>query len=162
LVTRTFRGLALGVVALALLLVGGCSDDKSSGGDTSSDDRPTVVVTAQPQDPQSARLVVEQEFGLLVGGDWAGIWDLWTQTAQQQLSKDAYVNLLSTCPDQGKDYEVADVKSVDATTTTVAWKRTSSAGAAQTGSTTVKYQGGNWRIEPDPVLLAAYKQNRCS
>ena len=156
--TRTLRGFALGV--LALLIVAGCSSKKPSGTDESSD-RPTVVVTAQPQDPQAARVAVEQVFGLLVGGDWAGVWELWTSEAQSQVAKDAYVNLISTCPEQGKSYQVTEVKSVDPTTATVKWKREKAAGGTEDGTTTVRYESGTWRVEPDPAALAAYKRGAC-
>jgi hypothetical protein len=153
------RGFALCV--LALLIVGGCSDKKSSEtGETT--DRPTVVVTAQPQDPQAARVAVEQAFSLLSGGDWAGVWELWTTEAQNQVAKDTYVNLISTCPEQGKSYQITDVKSVDATTATVTWKREKPAGGTEDGATTVRYQSGTWRVEPDPAALAAYKRGACS
>jgi len=154
------RAFALGV--LALLIVGGCSSKKPSSGTDESSDRPTVVVTAQPQDPQAARVAVEQVFSLLVGGDWAGVWELWTTEAQSQVTKDAYVNLISGCPEQGKSYQVTDVKSVDATTATVKWKREKPAGGTEDGTTTVRYENGTWRVEPDPAALAAYKRGACS
>ena len=155
--TRTFRCLAFAVVAV--LAVGGCSQKTASNTDTS--DRPTVDVTAQPQDPQAARVVVEQLFSLLVGGDWAGVWELWTEAAQNQVPKDNFVNLVATCPDPGKSYEVTDVKSVDDTTTSVKWKRQNAAGAEETGSTTAKYESGAWHIDPDPAALAKYKAGSC-
>ena len=155
--TRTFRCLVFTVVAV--LAVGGCSQKTASNSDTS--DRPTVEVTAQPQDPQSARVVVEQLFGLLVGGDWAGVWELWTEAAQKEVPKDAFVDLVATCPDQGKSYEVTDVKSVDDKTTTVKWKRQNAAGAEEAGSTTAKYEGGAWHIDPDAAALAKYKTGSC-
>jgi hypothetical protein len=157
-VTRTFRCLAF--IVVALLAVGGCSEKKNAS-NTDTSDRPTVDVTAQPQDPQSARVVVEQLFGLLVGGDWAGVWELWTEAAQQQVPKDAFVNLVATCPDPGKSYEVTDVKSVDDRTTTVKWKRQNTAGAEEAGSTTAKYEDGAWHIEPDAAALAKYKAGAC-
>jgi hypothetical protein len=160
-VTRTFRGLAIGVSAM--LAAGACA---GSGQQTSKNaepsDRPTVVVTAQPQDPQSARVTVEQAFSLLAGGDWAGVWELWTEAAQAALPKDAYVNLIATCPLQGRAYQVTDVKAVDANTTTVNWKRQNVNGAEEAGSTTARYEAGTWHVEPDPAALAAYKRGACS
>jgi len=162
-VNRSSLGRVLLVGVLVLPLVGGCSDDKKKQTtDNDPDDRPTVVVTAQPQDPQSARLAVEQEFGLLVGGDWAGVWETWTTEAQGALSKDSYVNLLSTCPSQGQSYQVVDVKPVDASTVTVDWQRQNAAGAQENGSTTVKYEAGNWRIDPGSAALTAYKNGTCA
>jgi hypothetical protein len=157
-VTRISRGLALG--AIALLAVGGCSGQKASN--NASTDRPTVVVTAQPQDPQLARVAVEQVLSLLVGDDWAGVWELWTDAARATVPKDTYVNLVATCPEQATNYEVTDVKSVDSSTTTVNWKRTKPSGGNETGSTTARYEDGSWHVEPDAAALAAYKRGACA
>jgi hypothetical protein len=160
-VTRTFRSLA--VIAMATLVLGGCSEKATPPTVNADDsDRPTVVVTAQPQDADAAQLAVEQLFSLVVGDDWSSVWDLWTQAAQAQIAKDTYVNLISTCPEQGEQYKVTDVKTVDPTTATVKWTREKPAGGEEAGSTTVRYEAGAWRIEPDPTALAAYKKGTCS
>jgi hypothetical protein len=159
-VTRTFRSLA--VSAVALLLLGGCADKSPSPTvDSGDSDRPTVTVTAQPQDADAAQLAVEQLFTLIVGDDWSSVYDLWTAGAQQQIPKDTYVNLISTCPDQGDQYKVTDVKAANDTTATVTWTREKPGGGEQAGSTTVRYEEGAWRVEPDPAALAAYKKGMC-
>lgn len=159
--TRTFRGLALAIaVPLVLGAATGCSDkgDKSE----SATDRPTVEVTAQPQDAQSARVAAEQVFDNLSEGDWAGVWDLWTDSAKTAIGKDAYIDLVSTCTAQQGQYQVTDVTSVDASTASVKWTHTPAGGTTgQAGSSTVKYQNGAWKFEPDPAALTAYRQNKC-
>jgi hypothetical protein len=160
-VTRTFRGLALATVVL--LAVGACSDDKSDTDDGATTDRPTVEVTAQPQDPQLARVIIEQVFDNLSDGDWAGAWELWTSTAKTTVAKDAYVELIATCASQqGGSYEVTEVRTVDPATASVKWKRTKSTGGEETGTSTVRYQDGAWHFEPDPTALAAYKLGHCT
>jgi hypothetical protein len=160
-VTRTFRGVAVSAVTLAVLA--GCSDKAPSPTVSSEDsDRPTVTVTAQPQDADAAQLAVEQLFSLVVGDDWSSVYDLWTDEAQKQIPKDTYVNLISTCPDQGDQYKVTDVKTINDTTATVDWTREKPGGGEQAGSTTVRYEEGTWRVEPDPAALAAYKSGKCA
>ncbi|WP_432836001.1 hypothetical protein [Dactylosporangium sp. CA-092794] len=159
--TRTFRGLALAIaVPLVLGTAAGCSG-KSDGAESSSD-RPTVEVTAQPQDAQSAQVAAEQVFDSLSEGDWAGAWDLWTDGAKAAIGKDAYIDLVATCTGQQGQYQVTSVTPVDDSTATIKWSHMPAGSTAnQTGTNTVKYQHGEWRFEPDPAALAAYKQNKC-
>jgi hypothetical protein len=161
-VTRTFRGLALAIVVpLVLGVAGGCSGDKDDSSE-SANDRPTVEVTAQPQDAQSAQVTAEQVFDNLTEGDWAGAWDLWTDNAKAAIDKDAYVDLVSTCTAQQGAYVVTGVTPVDDSNATVKWTHTPTGSTAnQTGTSTVRYQDGAWKFEPDAAALAAYKQNRC-
>jgi len=160
-VTRTFRSLA--VIATATLVLGGCSGKATAPAvDADDSDRPTIAVTAQPQDADGAQLAVEQLFSLVVGDDWSSVWDMWTAAAQAQIPKDTYVNLISTCPEQGQQYKVTDVKTVNPATAIVKWTRDKPAGGEEAGSTTVRYEAGTWRIEPDPAALAAYKKGTCA
>lgn len=159
--TRTFRGLALAIaVPLALGAAAGCSD---KGGKTDSpSDRPTIEVTAQPQDAQSAQVAAEQVFDNLSEGDWAGAWDLWTDSAKAAIGKDAYIDLAPTCTAQQGQYQVTGVTPVDDSTATVKWTHTPAGGTPpQAGTSTVRYQNGAWRFEPDAAALAAYRQNKC-
>jgi hypothetical protein len=158
--TRIIRGLAVG--ALALLVISGCSESTSTDTSTGPSDRPTVAVTAQPQDAASAQQAVEQLFSLIGGGDWASVWDQWTSAAQAQVPKDAFVNLLASCPPQGSSYKVSDVRSVDPKTVSVSWTRDKPAGGQEAGTTSVKYESGAWHIDPDAASLAAYKNNTCA
>lgn len=147
---------------MALVLLGGCADKAPSPpADSDDSDRPTVTVTAQPQDADAAQLAVEQLFTLIVGDDWSSVYDLWTDEAQKQIPKDTYVNLISTCPEQGDQYKVTDVKTVNDTTATVEWTREKPGGGEQAGATSVRYEEGAWRIDPDPASLTAYKQGKC-
>jgi len=161
-VTRTFRGLALAfVVPLVLSVVAGCSDKKNDSSESASD-RPTVEVTAQPQDAQAAQVAAEQVFDNLSEGDWAGAWDLWTDNAKTAIAKDAYVDLVPTCTAQQGDYMVTAVTPVDDSTATVKWRHTPTGSTTSlTGTSTVRYQGGAWKFEPDATALTAYRQNKC-
>jgi hypothetical protein len=161
-VTRTFRGIALAVIAPLVLtgVLAGCSDSKKEPGEPTAD-RPTVEVTAQPQDAQTAQVTAEQVFENLSSGDWAGAWELWTDSAQSSVAKDAYVDLVSTCTGLQGQYVVTGLTPVDDSTATVKWTRTPAGGSATSGTNTIKYQNGHWRFEPDPAALAAFKQNQC-
>jgi hypothetical protein len=161
-VTRTIRGLALAVaVPLVLSAAAACSDKQDDKADPASD-RPTVEVTAQPQDAQSAQVAAEQVFDNLSEGDWAGAYDLWTDEAKSAIGKNAYIDLVATCTGQQGQYQVTGVTPVDASTATIKWAHTPAAGTGQTtGQSTVKYQNGAWRFEPDPAALSAYRQNKC-
>ena len=161
--TRTFRGIALAVIAPVVLtsVLAGCSDKKGDSGESPSADRPTVEVTAQPQDAQTAQVTAEQMFENLSSGDWAGAWELWTDTAQSAITKEAYVDLVSTCTGLQGDYLVTGVTSVDDSTATIKWTRTPASGAAASGSNTFKYQNGQWKFEPDAASRDAFRQNKC-
>jgi hypothetical protein len=159
-VTRTFRGLALAIAVPLILAAAGCSDkgDKPE----SASDRPTVEVTAQPQDAQAARVAAEQVFDNLSTGDWAGAWDQWTDSAKTSIGKDAYIELVATCTRQHGQYQVTDVTQVNDATATIKWTLTPAGSTtSQAGTNTVKYQNGAWHFEPDAAALAAYKQNKC-
>ncbi|WP_433614053.1 hypothetical protein ACQP2P_06690 [Dactylosporangium sp. CA-139114] len=160
--TRTFRGLALAIaVPLVLGAAVACSDKQDGKADPASD-RPTVEVTAQPQDAQSAQVTAEQVFDNLSDGDWAGAYDLWTDSAKSAIGKDAYIDLVATCTGQQGEYQVTGVTPVDDSTATIKWTHSPAAGTGQTtGQSTVRYQNGLWRFEPDAAALAAYKQSKC-
>lgn len=155
--SRTIRGFVLGLCALAAFT--GCSPSKTTGSEAT--DRPTAVITAQPQDPQLARVTAEQVYNLLSGGDWAAAWDQWTTTAKTAITKEAYVDVVAKCPQPGTAFEITDVKSVNATTVTVIWRREKADGTAETGNNIVRYEDGTWRFEPDPAALAAYRKGTC-
>jgi hypothetical protein len=161
-VTRTFRGLALAIAVPLVLSAAVACSSKSDDKAASSTDRPTVEVTAQPQDAQSAQVTAEQVFDNLSEGDWAGVWDLWTDTAKSAIGKDAFIELAPTCTGQQGQYQVTGVTAVDDSTATVKWTHTPAAGGGQaSGQSTVKYQNGAWHFEPDPAALTAYKQSKC-
>ncbi|WP_238013063.1 hypothetical protein KZZ52_07185 [Dactylosporangium sp. AC04546] len=162
--TRSFRGLAVAFVIPLVLGIAACSDKKSDdASNESASDRPTVEVTAQPQDAASAQVTAEQLFDNLSEGDWAGAYDLWTEAAKTSIAKDAYIDLVATCTAQQGEYMVTGVTPVDDATATIKWSHTptGSTAAPLIGTSTVRYQNGAWRFEPDAVSLAAYKQNKC-
>jgi hypothetical protein len=160
-VRNTFRVVAVGV--LALLLAAGCADDSKSAPDTASTagDRPTVEVTAQPQDADSAQVAVEQLFSLIATADWSSVWDLWTVEAQAQVPRQAFVDLIATCPDPGQSYKVTSVRSVDPATVTFTWSRDDDTAGTANGTTTMHYEQGSWRVMPDAATLTAYKNHTC-
>lgn len=160
--TRTFRGLALAIVVPLVLGAGAGCSGKTADTTESTSDRPTVEVTAQPQDAHTAQVTAEQVFDNLSEGDWAGAWDLWTDSAKSAITKDAFVDLVSTCTAQQGSYQVTGLTPVDDSTATIKWTRTPAGSTTnQTGSSTVRYQNGAWKFEPDPAALSAYRQNKC-
>jgi hypothetical protein len=160
-VRKTFRVLAVGVSAL--LFAGGCSAADKTAPDTATTagDRPTVDVTAQPQDAESAQVAVEQLFSLIASDDWSSVWNLWTTEAQAQVPLDTYVNLIATCPDQGQAYKVTAVNPAGTSNVTFTWTRENASGGTSNGSTTMLYEQGSWRVMPEAAALAAYKSNSC-
>jgi len=131
--------------------------------DSGADERPTVAVTAQSMEPQAARTAVEQSLSLLADGDWAGAWGLWTDAAQAQVPQQAYVDLLSTCPQTfSDDFTITDVKTADPATVLVHWTGVRLDRTPSAGQTTARYEDGVWHVEPDPAALAAYKIGHCA
>lgn len=117
----------------------------SSGGSGSSGESGPSMVRA--------RSVATQEFGLLAGGGWAQAWALWSAAGQAAMSEADFVRLNTECrPVVGEPYVVDSATDADATDVTVAWHQGST-----TGSSTVVFQGGAWRFQPDAQTLAAYR-----
>jgi len=160
-VTRTFRGLAVGIACL--LAAGGCSTGTGTVTDDGADDRPTAAVTAQAIDPQQARAAVEQSLALLSQSDWAGAWSLWSDAAQAELPEQTFVDLISTCPQPASGtFAVTEVKEPDPKTAVVTWTQTKADNSQASGQTTTVYEDGAWHVVPDPAALAAYKAGRCA
>ena len=100
-----------------------------------------------------ARSVAAEEFGLLSGGGWAQAWSLWSAAGQAALSEADFVRLNTECrPVLGEPYVVDSATDVDATDVRVAWHQGST-----TGSSSVVFEGGAWRIQPDAQTLAGYR-----
>lgn len=100
-----------------------------------------------------ARAVATQEFGLLSGGGWAQAWALWSATAQAALSQADFVQVNTQCrPALGEPYIVDAATDVDAVSVRIDWHQ-----GSMTATSTVVYEGGAWRFQPDARTLAAYR-----
>ena len=100
-----------------------------------------------------ARSVAAQEFGLLSGGGWAQAWGLWSAAGQAALSQADFVELNTRCrPALGEPYVINTATDVNATTVRLDWHQGSAA-----GNSTVVYEGGAWRFQPDAETLAGYR-----
>ena len=152
----SFRGRALGwwvllaavvvVVAVNAALAGWSRGSTAHGGGGTASERsgPSMV---------QARSVATQEFGQLSGGGWAQAWGLWSAAGQAALSEADFVRLNTECrPALGEPYIVDTATDLDATTVQVAWHQGST-----TGNSTMVYQGGAWKFQPDAQTLAAYR-----
>lgn len=101
-----------------------------------------------------ARSVAAQEFGLLSGGGWGQAWALWSAAGQAAMSEADFVRLNTECrPVLGEPYVVDSATDVGATDVEVAWHQ-----GTTTGSSTVVFESGAWRIQPDAQTLAAYRE----
>jgi len=140
--------LAVAVVVIganSVLARGSASHEVASGGSgPSGPSGPSMV---------RARSVATQEFGLLSGGGWGQAWALWSATAQAAMSEADFVRLNTGCrPALGEPYVVDSATDEDATDVKIAWHQGST-----TGSSTVVFEGGAWRFQPDAQTLAAYR-----
>lgn len=100
-----------------------------------------------------ARAVATQEFGLLSGGGWAQAWGLWSAAGQAVLGQADFVRLNTECrPALGEPYIVDAATDVDATSVRIDWHQ-----GSRTGSSSVVYEGGAWRFQPDTQTLASYR-----
>jgi hypothetical protein len=69
------------------------------------------------------------------------------------MSEADFVRLNTECrPVLGEPYVVDSATDVDATNVTITWHQGST-----TGSSTVVFEGGAWRFQPDPQTLATYR-----
>jgi len=100
-----------------------------------------------------ARSVATQEFGLLSGGGWAQAWGLWSAAGQAAMSETDFVRLNTECrPALGEPYLIDAATDVSATDVKVDWHQGST-----TGSSTMVFEGGAWRFQPDAQTLAGYR-----
>jgi hypothetical protein len=137
------------LLATAVLVVAGCGADRPGApGTAASANRGAAV-----RNGAAAQATAQTEFGLLAGGDYGRAWDLWTEAAQQAVSRDDFVRLTSTCrPQLGVLTEVVSVHGIDDNTVDVTWKR-----GAATGVDRLLYSGGSWRYQPAEPTLDGYR-----
>lgn len=101
-----------------------------------------------------ARSVAAQEFGLLSGGGWAQAWALWSAAGQAAIGEADFARLNTQCrPALGEPYLVDTATDIDATHVSVAWHQ-----GSKTGSSTMVFEGGAWKYQPDAQTLADYRQ----
>jgi hypothetical protein len=111
---------------------------------------------ANPSGPSVARAksVATQEFGLLSGGGWAQAWALWSTAGRAALSEADFVRLNTQCrPALGEPYIVDGATEVDATDVRIDWHQGST-----TGSGTMVFESGSWKVQPDAQTLAEYRR----
>ena len=113
---------------------------------------PRAAVKPAGPDQHQAQAVADREFGLLAGGGWGAAWDLWTASAQHVISRTDFVRVGTECaPWLGQPFVVKEMRWPATGQFTVTWQR---AGVSATSS--VLYQNGAWRFQPDPASLATF------
>ena len=113
--------------------------------------------SGRPDSLLAAQQTAEQEFGLEVGGDYGGAWDLWTAAGRRSVSRAAYVRMSTTCPAlRGLAFEITRLWRQDATTVGVRWRR-----GTEVGSNLLRYQDGTWRFEPTLLANPTRAPARC-
>ena len=147
-VLATLSALAtLPVLGLGLC---GCAERPATPagpGSASSANRAAAVAN-----PEAATATAQTEFGLLAGGDYGGAWDLWSQAAQQSITRTDFIALNTACPQHGVPVEVVAVRPVGDTEVDIDWKR-----ATQSGTALLLYTGGAWRYQPGQSTLDSYR-----
>ncbi|MEZ0114743.1 hypothetical protein ABH920_008778 [Catenulispora sp. EB89] len=133
-------------VVAANSVLAGWSRGSASGGASSA---------SGPSGPSMvrARSVATQEFGLMSGGGWAQAWGLWSAAGRAALSEGDFVRLNTECrPALGEPYVIDAAADVSATDVKVDWHQ-----GSMTGNSTVVFEGGAWRFQPDAQTLAGYR-----
>ena len=147
------RGRAAGwwvLVAVVIVVIG--ANSVLARGSASHGGAPKTADTAGPSMVR-ARSVATQEFGLMSGGGWGQAWALWSAAGQAAMSEADFVRLNTECrPALGEPYVVDSATDVDTTDVKIAWHQGST-----TGTSTVLFEGGAWRFQPDAQTLAAYR-----
>jgi hypothetical protein len=107
----------------------------------------------QPESRQGVS-VAQREFGLLSGGGWAQAWRLWSAAARSTMSQSDFVRLNTECrPALGVPYIIDSTATVGPTTVSVTWHQ-----GTTTGTSSVRYENGEWRFVPDATTLAGYRE----
>jgi hypothetical protein len=143
---------ALSRVALCLAAAGlaGCASTTpaaSGPGSAASANRAAGV-----DNPEAATATAQTEFGLLAGGDYGGAWDLWSQAAQQSITRTDFVALNTACPNKGVPVQVVATNPVNDREVDVDWKR-----GPQSGTAALLYASGTWRYQPSESTLDNYR-----
>lgn len=116
-------------------------------GGSGADNQPKNVNVA------AALKTADKEFRLLKSGDWAGAWQLWTDTAKKDVPRDVFVAVNTACPAASrKDYQLQDVKPINNQLIELAFRR---------GGDTVLHAAlrpgrSGWLFEPAGDVLVEY------
>src|SRR3712207_623523 len=112
-----WTGCAIG--ATVLVLAAGCvpASDRSTatpapGGGVSA---PPAPPTRSPLtvNVEAALKIANREFDQLTAGNWAGAWQLWTDSAKKQVPRDVFVSVNTACPAPlRRTYLLQDVKPI--------------------------------------------------
>ncbi|GAA5188767.1 hypothetical protein GCM10023322_40170 [Rugosimonospora acidiphila] len=141
--------LSCALLCLAVVGLSGCSDDRPAGGPGSA---ASANRAAAVRNPEAATATAQTEFGLLAGGDYGGAWDLWSQAAQQSISRADFVALNTDCPAKGVPGEVVATHPAGDGEVDIDWKR-----GAQSGTASLLFTGGSWRYQPSKSTMDSYR-----
>jgi len=152
---RWTAGAVLG--AAVLVLAAGCDSTPEAPADATAG--PTAA--GQPGPPTrtpvnvnvaEALAVSTKEFNLLTAGDWAGAWQLWTESAKKQVTRADFVAVNRACPAAlRRAYKLQDVQPVNPQLIDLTYRR---GDAVHHGA--LRAVGGRWEFEPDAGTLVEY------
>lgn len=144
------------VGAAVLVFAAGCG---TAPGDSTT--TPAPGVSNQPGGPTKPPLNVnvaealktaEQEFTLLKKGDWAGAWQLWTETAKKEVPKKVFVDANKACPKPlQRDYQLQNVQPVSNELIELTFRR-----GDQVEHGALRPAESGWQFEPGTKILVEY------
>jgi hypothetical protein len=96
--------------------------------------------------------VADREFAALKKGDWAGAWELWTDTTKKQVPRNTFLAVNRACPATlKKTYQLQEVKPVSGQLVELTYRR---GDAVHHGALRTAKRG--WEFEPDTTTLLEY------
>lgn len=148
--------------AAVLVFAAGCSSAPSEQGAGAPSSTPGVpnppapgqATTPVPNGPnvQQALDTANQEFKLLVDGNWAGAWGLWTDTAKKEVAQKDFEKVNKACPaHRGVEILLQDVRPVGMELVELTWRH-----GETVGHSSLRLSGGKWLYEPAGETLAEY------
>jgi hypothetical protein len=150
---RLLKGLALGLIAVALVGCSGSASEPSVAGVTSS---PAVVTsTAPPAAPVSpemrsgARAAAAQFYGLYSANKFAAFWNLLSSATKRRVSRHVWVSVHDACPDAdaGKSRIIKAV-TVFGSAAIVTEAIAGAASNLDTAEDVFNYANGHWSYSP--------------
>jgi len=148
---------AISLAALAYAILNRPASTVAGGAQPSSTSAPptspvSAPPSAEPRTLDAAKAAAQHEFDAYAAGDWAGAWDLWTAAGKAAMSRADYVRLHTECKTlTGIVFEITGARLEGESRAVVTWKRSIAA-----GKTTMLYEGGGWRYQPDAEAMAGY------
>lgn len=145
------------IAGLLLGALSGCSSP-STGGSTptspaaiSTTVAPTPTPAAEPMTTDAAKAAAQEFFDRHTSGDFAGAWELYSDEGKAAITQADYVRFKESCPGvQGIKVKIVSVRLQGAT----AIVRIEALGL--TVSYTLKYEHGQWLMQPDKETMADY------